>query len=106
MCIRDSRHDCGNGYGLCSRYRHLPGFRRRYDRLGRGAQAVNAVLWALIAVPAIAGVSLCLGGRHASRTAGTVAAVVCAVTVMLASVAAAGRPEVRTDFVSSGPMGL
>ena len=67
---------------------------------------MNAVLWALIAVPAIAGVSLCLGGRHASRTAGPVAAFVCAVTVMLASVAAAGRPEVSTDFVSSGPMGL
>lgn len=67
---------------------------------------MSAVLWALIGLPAAAGVSLCLGGRRISSAAGPVAALICVATAALAGFAAAGRPEVSTAFVAGGPMGL
>lgn len=64
------------------------------------------MLWALIALPGLAGMALLLCGRRADRIAPVLAVAVAAATTILAVVNAFDRSEVSAPFLSGIPMTL
>ena len=64
------------------------------------------LLWLLIGVPAIAGIALCLAGRHARRVAVPSSLLTAAVSIGLALAAAFVRPTVEAPFTTGATFGL
>jgi NADH-quinone oxidoreductase subunit L len=67
---------------------------------------MTAVLWALIALPAVVGTLLAVGARRAGRAAPIVGVLVAALVLALAVVAAWRRPSVTAAFMAGAPFGL
>ncbi|GGL07382.1 proton-conducting transporter transmembrane domain-containing protein [Mangrovihabitans endophyticus] len=67
---------------------------------------MTAVLWAMIAVPAVAGAALALAGRRAERAAPAVAVGVAVAVLAMTGTVAAGRPTVTVPWVAGGGFGL
>lgn len=64
------------------------------------------LLWALVAVPLLAGAALALGGRRADRVAAPAGMVVAAAVLALAAVAAVVRPAVDAPLLAGVRAGL
>lgn len=67
---------------------------------------VDAVLWVLVGLPALAGAALLLGGRRAERAAAPAATAVAAVMAVPAAVAAVHRPAVTAPALPGIPFRL
>ncbi|TNH28636.1 NADH-quinone oxidoreductase subunit L [Micromonospora orduensis] len=67
---------------------------------------MNAALWALVVLPAVAGGTLLLGGRRVDRAAPALALTVAALVAALAVAVALGRPGVDAPFLAGGRWGL
>ncbi|MGC1211196.1 MAG: proton-conducting transporter membrane subunit, partial [Micromonospora sp.] len=67
---------------------------------------MTALLWTLIALPAVAGGGLLLAGRRAVRAAAPVAVCVAVMTTVLATVVAVTRPSVSAPFLAGARWGL
>ncbi|MFR9780476.1 NADH-quinone oxidoreductase subunit L [Micromonospora sp. MS34] len=67
---------------------------------------MTAVLWCLVALPAVAGGGLLLAGRRAGPAAGAVALAVAAVVTVLAGLVAVARPVAGAPFLPAGRWGL
>ncbi len=69
---------------------------------------MSAVVWLLVALPAVVGALLCGAGRRGDRVAPYLSVATAAAVLVLASVAglASGVPSVEVPFVAGAPFGL
>ena len=67
---------------------------------------MTAALWALVALPAVAGALLALLPARAGRAGAVTGVGVAAVVVVLSGLVAVGRPSVAAPFVAGSPFGL
>ncbi len=63
-------------------------------------------LWLVVALPAVAGAGLCLGGRRVERVAAPLSVAVAGVTLLLAMAVAQSRPEVSIAFILGSDFAL
>lgn len=67
---------------------------------------MTAALWALVLVPAVAGVFLCVGGKSVDRLAVPISMAIAVITLVVAIAVAVGRPTVSAAFVAGSRFGL
>lgn len=66
----------------------------------------ETALWLLAVLPAVVGAGLCLAGQRAQRRAVPISLATATAVLVLALLAAVGRPSVATAFVAAAPFAL